>query len=347
MLIERGRYAMAGNKFEDAQKDFEKVLDIKPYDQFALNNMGCIYKYTGQYEKAIVCYKKAIRYMDEEPNVYPYGNLGHTYEKIGEYALAAETYVKSVELFPDTKDGAIDDIVCDYARSGQIEKALKEIKINKKNPKYVGNQFQYYKKVIEAYKDAGDIENAKMEINKALKALNRAIAMAGVRDDIMRKAAWSDLISGNIDDALYKMDSVIKSASDRTAKEAVLEEMIFMLSMVKSQPMYDIKDFASQLLSMRDKFEKNFYYRRRYGAWLIFIGTLYTAGIEEAQAAFEDMKTSMRCRHCNDCGCINLALAEALLLEKEGRYEEAMAIYENMRSKFPYDWYSMAKLIYR
>lgn len=347
MLIERGRYAMAGNKFEDAKKDFEKVLDIKPYDQFALNNMGCIYKYTGQYEKAIVCYKKAIRYMDEEPNVYPYGNLGHTYEKIGEYALAAETYVKSVELFPDTKDGAIDDIVCDYARSGQIEKALKEIKINKKNPKYVGNQFQYYKKVIEAYKDAGDIENAKMEINKALKALNRAIAMAGVRDDIMRKAAWSDLISGNIDDALYKMDSVIKSASDRTAKEAVLEEMIFMLSMVKSQPMYDIKDFASQLLSMRDKFEKNFYYRRRYGAWLIFIGTLYTAGIEEAQAAFEDMKTSMRCRHCNDCGCINLALAEALLLEKEGRYEEAMAIYENMRSKFPYDWYSMAKLIYR
>lgn len=123
MLNEVGRFQMDSLHFEEAEESFKKILEEEPGDQFALNNLGCVYKYTEQYEKAIVVLRKAMQYMDEEPNVYPYGNLGHTYERMGEYESAYQTYVALDKRFPD-RASTPEDLMHTLTRSGKPEQAI-------------------------------------------------------------------------------------------------------------------------------------------------------------------------------------------------------------------------------
>ena len=117
--------------FDKAEMFFEKLLAEDPGDQFGYNNLGCIYKYTARYDKALVCFRKAMLYMDDEPNTYPYGNMGHTYERMGEYAEAALTYLALVERFPDRKNSSIRDIVTCLSRSGEHERAVEYLNSHK------------------------------------------------------------------------------------------------------------------------------------------------------------------------------------------------------------------------
>ena len=123
MLNEVGRFQMDSLHFEEAEESFKKILEEEPGDQFALNNLGCVYKYTEQYEKAIVVLRKAMQYMDAEPNVYPYGNLGHTYERMGEYESAYQAYVALDERFPD-RASTPEDLMHTLTRSGKPEQAI-------------------------------------------------------------------------------------------------------------------------------------------------------------------------------------------------------------------------------
>ena len=131
MLNEVGRFYMDTLHFDKAEMFFEKLLAEDPGDQFGYNNLGCIYKYTARYDKALVCFRKAMLYMDDEPNTYPYGNMGHTYERMGEYAEAALTYLALVERFPDRKNSSIRDIVTCLSRSGEHERAVEYLNSHK------------------------------------------------------------------------------------------------------------------------------------------------------------------------------------------------------------------------
>lgn len=124
MLNEVGRFYMDTLHFDKAEEAFEKLLIEDPGDQFGYNNLGCIYKYTGRYDKALVCFRKAMLYMDDEPNTYPYGNMGHTYERMGEFGEAAIVYLQLAERFPERKNSSIRDIVTCLSRSGQHERAI-------------------------------------------------------------------------------------------------------------------------------------------------------------------------------------------------------------------------------
>lgn len=124
MLNEVGRFYMDTLHFDKAEMYFEKLLSEDPGDQFGYNNLGCIYKYTERYDKALVCFRKAMLYMDDEPNTYPYGNMGHTYERMGEFTEAALVYLQLAERFPERKNSSIRDIVTCLSRSGQHKRAI-------------------------------------------------------------------------------------------------------------------------------------------------------------------------------------------------------------------------------
>lgn len=62
----------------------------------------------------------------EEPNAMPLGNAAHTYELMGEYKKATEVYVQLMETLDGHKTSYVtnSDISCNYARSGQLDKAF-------------------------------------------------------------------------------------------------------------------------------------------------------------------------------------------------------------------------------
>ncbi len=145
ILNRRGLFSMAAMRHEEALKDFQKILERDPADQFALNNVGCIYKYMGRYEEALPYFENAFYYMyregKEEPNPMPLGNMAHTYELMGEYGLAAQVYQRLADLQLSSGVTEIKDATANYARSGQVAKALIFL------DKYKGNKNSLY----EAY----------------------------------------------------------------------------------------------------------------------------------------------------------------------------------------------------
>ena len=48
ILNTRGLFSMSAKEYEAALKDFYKILERDPADQFAHNNIGCVLKYQGK-----------------------------------------------------------------------------------------------------------------------------------------------------------------------------------------------------------------------------------------------------------------------------------------------------------
>lgn len=385
MLIDRGLFSMAAMKFEDAKKDFTKVLERTHNEQFALNNLGCVYKYTEDYEKALVCFRRAIYYMDDEPNAYPYGNLGHTLERMGEYEEAAKAYLALVDRFEEKRkqSSTINDVICSHARAGHLNVALKWAEENCANRNWVDNDVEYYGERFDACKDAGDIELAGKELERMEYAFERLPKeeCTKYQGDLLQKKAWYLLVTGKLNEAAGLMREIYSSKAlmENMDKEEVLEELLFMLSIDEnagtrvSQEKNEgflakifkkkentrsgstieaaAQDLAQELLDYEKTMTNpqagnKFFIRQRYSGWLVFMGAYFTGDLAELQKAYEDMAGRLRCRWCNNPCCIKLRLAQALLLEKKGNKEEALEMYKDISEKYPFNWYSKAKVLY-
>ena len=160
ILNARGLFSMAAKEYEQALKDFRKILERDPADQFAYNNIGCALKYQGQYELALPYFEKALYYMyregKEEPNATTLGNKAQTYELMGEYALAAQTYEKLIDTFSEQQESlaSMKNISANYARSNQVGRAI--IILNT----YMNRHSEYYKLIYRMYVYAADWEKA-------------------------------------------------------------------------------------------------------------------------------------------------------------------------------------------
>ena len=58
--MELGKFYFLNNKFEEAIKEFEKVLKINPQNAEAYYNIGLIWEGSHDYEKAKLMYAKAL-----------------------------------------------------------------------------------------------------------------------------------------------------------------------------------------------------------------------------------------------------------------------------------------------
>lgn len=101
-LVERGRLYMDCYQLERAIEDFRKALEYRPDDWACYNNIGCCYKYLGDFERAIEALQKSADCMtEEEKSVLPYSNMADCYESQEKYREAIECYEKDLKLFPD------------------------------------------------------------------------------------------------------------------------------------------------------------------------------------------------------------------------------------------------------
>ena len=375
ILNQRGIFSMAAKKYDEAKKDFERILDEDPADYFGHNSLGCLAKYQGNYEEALVCFEQAKRYMyregKESPNSYPLNNIASTYELIGEYKYAADAYYEVMTKFKDISWPVVKSLTANYARTGQLERALSLID-------EVGDQwFKKYRTLLKyrAYLYAGQWQEAKKFLSKAQK----------LKDDLMSdkkksqtaveyyyRLAWYQVLSGEsmdvfknlneasvaaagyndikirtdiISDKLFfstlgKYQGEIEGKGSQAANAAMLESMIL------DQELDWLEGREIQTGKVRDAiFTGEFFYKDRYVMYLEFLVTLFTKGLEAAKETFEDMKKSPRCRYCNHGQCARLVYAEAMILEMENKKAEAYMLYADLLEKQPYNMYALAKTL--
>jgi len=83
-------------QIEKAKICFEKVIEINSEIAEPHNNLGLIFQMLGENEKAINCYKKSIKI---DPNYSSaYYNIGYLFHKIGNTETAKTNYEKAIEI---------------------------------------------------------------------------------------------------------------------------------------------------------------------------------------------------------------------------------------------------------
>jgi tetratricopeptide (TPR) repeat protein len=83
---------------DQARRDYERALQIRPDYPEALNNLGAIYYAKKNYGKAIKYYSKALRFDPKSAAVY--SNLGTAYFARGKVTLGIDAYRNAFALDP-------------------------------------------------------------------------------------------------------------------------------------------------------------------------------------------------------------------------------------------------------
>lgn len=377
MLVERGRFSMDAKDYDSAMRDFHKVLERRTDEQFALNNLGCIYKYTGEYEKALVCFKKAIRYMDEEPNVHPYANLAHTYERMGEYGLAVTAYESAINRFED--HGMWDDLAVDYARSGQADRAKAVVDEQKGN--YIGtiDEYMYFNDLHDVYLYADDLQslagNLERERKSFVHIIDKKKRERAMNSYYLRKGKL-DVVNGDYSrglDELRKAASTLGQDGNGCEADYVLGTMIIVLTLheyaknrgcVKKRglrTMFHAGDgnIKEELEKCADGLEKElrpgsmdwnrdpYFYYEKQRCWNEFlVAFARDAAPDLLEGIIERMDGCHMCRSCEFPSCNELGIARGMLLERQGRLTEAIGVYEAVQKEQPFEWYSKMRLRY-
>ena len=88
-------------KYDQAEKEFKKTLKIDPRYSQAQNYLGKVYERTGQFDKAILAYRAALRnplYLTPDLAYY---NLGAVFRAEGRFDEAVEEFQEAIRINPD------------------------------------------------------------------------------------------------------------------------------------------------------------------------------------------------------------------------------------------------------
>jgi tetratricopeptide (TPR) repeat protein len=233
------------------QKEFSKAMEVAKQghksderDPSLLARIGYVYEKTGDFNKAVEYFNKAIEtatnysYFDL---AYPLDNLGWTYLKLKNYDKALESYRKLSELLPADINAKL-NIGYVYSEKKEFSEAINiynEVLAKQPNNvralvslSYIYRQLGQYDQSIEKAEKAIslDANDANAYINLGGSYLGK-----GMRDkalEILKKAIYLDptyaqRIGENYDKAYYNRGTVL--ASQGKLQEAVEEYKISLM----------------------------------------------------------------------------------------------------------------------
>ena len=186
--INKGLSFLKQRKYNEAEENFKKAIEINPQNDSAYYNLGNIYKRQQKYNEAEESYKKAIEINPQNDSAY--NNLGILYQLQQKYSNAEESYKKAIEINPQN-DSAYYNLGIIYQQqqkySNAEESYKKAIEINpQKDSAYynLGNIYQLqqkYSNAEESYKKAIKInsipvyKNSLSEVNRKLEDYKEAL----------------------------------------------------------------------------------------------------------------------------------------------------------------------------
>lgn len=153
------KYFMAG-KFSDAEKEYQKALELKSGHATTLNNFGMLKLQQKEFETALSFFDKAL--SEVEKPVY-YLNKGHACANLNKLNEAEKNYKKCVELDKKHVMGWV-SLAKLYNATGYFRQAAshwqKVIQINE-NPEFITE-------LAKALINAGDLNEAQSVLLKAM-----------------------------------------------------------------------------------------------------------------------------------------------------------------------------------
>jgi CHAT domain-containing protein/Tfp pilus assembly protein PilF len=107
---QEGDFETALARLNEAAREW-RSLSQRPEEARTLSNMGLLYRQTGDYQRAIGLYDRALRQLSERdalPRARVFNNLGFCYQSVGEYDRARRYFERALEIEISIPAGARD-----------------------------------------------------------------------------------------------------------------------------------------------------------------------------------------------------------------------------------------------
>jgi Tfp pilus assembly protein PilF len=155
VTFQRAMMADRAKRYDEAEADFRKVLEIDPNNALTLNNFGFMLADRGEkLDEALAMIRKAVKL---EPTNYAYlDSLGWAYFRLGQFAQAEDNLQRAISR------GATDPTVHDhlgdvYEKTGRLKLAAAQWELS----------LNEYAHTAQADMDAGDLNKVQKKLDSA------------------------------------------------------------------------------------------------------------------------------------------------------------------------------------
>ena len=333
MLVQRGIFHKAGHHYIEAREDYEKALSLKPSNSYALSGLSQVYRYMGDYEKALVCIRKAILYKEENSlSAALYTDMATIHSLLGNYdmALAAcRQYEEQIEkpniLFLNQKAEC-------YINLGQTEEAVKIYQSYFDKVKY-----NSYQKQVDACVKGLQKEMAR-EILGRWKAELDTVGRYWFRSGADRRAinsnysqyhnaaGWAELIFGEPDEALKHFERSVAGWKPGSAGfDSKCGDAAFAAAVCGSKKLGARLGKQLKISLNRASWSGNNSYMEKEKMRLHYqlLGEYFTESEEKLQELLECENSCRICWFCTNPVCKELEGVRILLLIRTGQEQEA------------------------
>ena len=358
MLVERALFHRAAHRLEEAREDFEKALYINPSNPYALNGLSFTYKYQGDYERALVCLKKAILYMDQEMSPVIYADKGNLYALLGDAGAAYKAYRRYEEIAGENRSNWFGDNLAEFAmragRAGEAASIYERF--------YVKDDWARYERLANLYLATGEKERARQVLGQWRRELGGGFAesflhflksgssaVSGKRNTASYPAyyccrGWWELLYGGRKAAVRAFEQMFRNGLSEKTMEDKICDAVFACILCGDEEKG--KRYAARLQFWLDREKtvgrRKYYNRQKAHLQLEFLAAYYT---ESEQRLQELLDMEDRCEICHSCTCPlcrELEGVKILLLLRNGKREEARERLERNLLVQPWDVYMLA-----
>jgi tetratricopeptide (TPR) repeat protein len=117
-----GRLQKVSQNSAESEKAYQKVLELEPDNEDALNGLALVYADLGDHKSAAELWKRAA---DKRPSASSLQTLAGAYEQMRQYGLAAETLARALELNPVNADELRRAMAEDLRLAGRYADAIR------------------------------------------------------------------------------------------------------------------------------------------------------------------------------------------------------------------------------
>lgn len=342
MLVERGIFHKSANHLEEAKEDFEKALAENPAQLYALNGLSFVYKFQGDYERALICMKKAILYMGEDLTAIRYADLANLYSLLGDYDKAWEAYLTFSKMAGEAGKRSLHHMsnlsLC-LARVNRVINAAEMMQT------YIGSNLDIYDETVNLYQISGREAFAREQLEKWEKELlNSKQANSREYARFYSKKAWQELLFGTAENAFVYFEKLIKSKNCDNSVAGAMCDMIFACILCGDDERG--KTYAAKLRYwiQKEKAEgrHDYYNREKARLQLEFLSEYYKADEETLDKMLASEANCQICHFCTYCICKELEAVRILYMLRKGEQKEAFARLEKNLEIQPLDEYMLA-----
>ena len=345
LFVERGIFHQTAGKWKEAEEDYLQALALAPVYPSALYGLSRIYKYQGDYEKALVFLNKAIRYGNGELSLELYADLGDLYTLLEAHEKAYDAYKQFVENC-GFRNKRMDQMVYCCLRLGRIEEAFKLT-----GKCYEADKDRLYIQKVKIYQWLADQDNALQLLqeweSKAVGKWHQFYKKPELPSyHFYHAKAWQHLIFDTPENAVVYFNKMLAVNDKRINKDeiSIYADMCFACALMNDQE--NGKKYAMQLKYARSKASyqpEDYYFRQEYlKIYHDFILAFFLEGIQNCAAVLAKLDEDKTCQLAVADNCKKIAAAKWLLYRSQGKETEAAEILKSREGMEHLDEYAMA-----